>query len=125
MMRGLVLSLMIAALAITGCANLHAEEKHEDHDQTVTLDNCPAVVKATLQKEVGDGTIKEIEKENEDGKDIYSADTVIGGKPYEIHVSPDGTLLSKKLDLDDDVKKDGDKDHEDKEKGAHGDKDND
>ena len=58
-------------------------------------------VKATLTKEANGAKIETVDKETDDGKTIYEADVMINGKNYEIKVSADGTLLSKKLDQED------------------------
>ncbi|MBI1370995.1 MAG: hypothetical protein GC162_20365 [Planctomycetes bacterium] len=74
----------------------------EDDGKPITIEQLPAPVKKTLLEEARGGKITEIEQETEDGKMIYSADVTIDGKPYDIEIAPDGTLLSKKLDTDKD-----------------------
>jgi len=54
-------------------------------------------VKTTIQKEAEGGTILDTENTAEEGKTIYEAHAMIGGKPYIIKVAEDGTLLAKKL----------------------------
>jgi len=73
-----------------------------ENEEQVSLDQVPAVVKATILKQAGNGTIKEIERETKDGKTIYEAEVMIGGKEFEIKVAADGTLLGKKLEDDED-----------------------
>jgi len=117
-------SIGILALSMGGCVcvfqvgNDKAWPKHEKEGKEVkvTLDQLPAAVKATVQKEADGGTIKDIDKETEDGKTTYEADATINGKPYEIKVAEDGSLISKKLDNDKDEgdKKDKHGDHHDK-----------
>ncbi len=102
-----------AALSVRGAdaaKNDAQEQKKEADEVKVTLDQLPAAVKDTLLKEVGKGTISDIDKETEDGKTIYEADATIDGKNWEIKIAEDGKLISKKLDDE----KDEHNQHEDK-----------
>jgi hypothetical protein len=74
------------------------EEKDDKDEQTVSIDQVPAAVKATIMSEAGKGTVKEIEQEIKDGKTIYGADIVIDGKTFEIKVAADGKLIDKKAE---------------------------
>jgi uncharacterized membrane protein YkoI len=83
-----------------------------DGEEEITLDQAPAAVQATIQAEAQGGTIKEIERETENGKTVYEAEVIINGQEVEIEVASDGTLLGKEVeDMDDD--EDGDDDDED------------
>jgi hypothetical protein len=64
----------------------------------VKFEDCPQAVQDTIKKEAGSGTIKDIDKETENGKLIYSAEVLIDGKLHEVNVEPDGKLISNKLD---------------------------
>jgi uncharacterized membrane protein YkoI len=90
------------------------EDKDDDDDEDeeqVSIDEVPAAVKATILKEAQGGTIKEIERETEDGKTVYEAEVIINGEEVEIEVAADGTLLSKEVeDADDDDDDDDDDD---------------
>jgi len=92
---GLTAAAVIALVVVGGCAQSKEKEQGE---VTVTLDQTPAAVQATLIKQVGDGKLEGIDKETKDGKTTYEADAIIGGKEYEINVAEDGTLLGKKLE---------------------------
>lgn len=70
----------------------------DDSEEAVTLSDCPKSVQKTLKRESAGGKIVEIEKEEEDGEAIYEAEVIIDGKPYEIEIASDGTLLSKELE---------------------------
>jgi len=76
--------------------------EHEEHEQKVTLDQVPAAVKATILKEAGGAKIREIEKETKGDRTIYEAEFVKDGKEIEIKVAPDGTLLKRKVEREDD-----------------------
>lgn len=79
------------------------EEDDDEDEEQVSIDEVPAAVKATILEEAQGGTIKEIERETEDGKTVYEAEVIINGEEVEIEVAADGTLLSKKVeDADDD-----------------------
>ncbi|MCK5565852.1 MAG: PepSY domain-containing protein [Planctomycetes bacterium] len=94
-----VISLIILVAAII-CVIAYAGEHGKDED--LSLDQVPAAVKATIVEQAQDGEIKEIELEDEDGELLYEAKVVIDGQEYELKISPDGTLLSKEVEDDDD-----------------------
>jgi uncharacterized membrane protein YkoI len=83
-------------------SNKPDDDHDDDDDVTVTLDQVPAAVKATIEKAAQGGKITEIEREGEGDKAVYEAEVVIEGKEYEIKVAADGKLISKKLDTDED-----------------------
>ncbi|MBN2376289.1 MAG: PepSY-like domain-containing protein [Sedimentisphaerales bacterium] len=93
------------------------EDDEDDEDEVeVSLDEVPAVVKATILKEANGAEIKEIEKEVEDGKVVYEAEFEVDGQEVEVEVAEDGTLLSREIDDEDevgDVDDDEDEDNED------------
>ncbi len=104
-------------------ADKSADKDDDDAQEVeVKLEDLPAPVRQTLTKAADGGTIKEIEKETENGKTVYEAEVVIGGKTYEIKISESGKLISKKIDDedededddDDDKDEDKDRDREDK-----------
>ena len=78
------------------------DDDEDDDGVTVTLDQVPAAVKATIEKAAQGGKITEIEREGEGDKAVYEADVTIEGKEYEIQVAADGKLISKKLETDED-----------------------
>jgi hypothetical protein len=98
-----VLSLLVALGLVACTLAIRAEEK-EENEVKVKFDDCPAAVKATLTKEAGGATIATVDKETDDGKTIYEADVKIDGQNYEIKVSEDGKLVSKKVDNEEDEK---------------------
>jgi uncharacterized membrane protein YkoI len=78
------------------------EEENDDGDVQISLAEAPEAVKATILKEAAGAEIKEIEKETEDGQVIYSAELVAGGQETDIEVAPDGKLLGKEVEDEDD-----------------------
>lgn len=74
------------------------DEKDEERGENavkMTLDQVPAAVKATLEKESQGGKITALEQETEDGQRVYSADLEIGGKAGEILIAPDGKVIKR------------------------------
>lgn len=79
------------------------EAEDEDGDEVqVSLEGLPEAVRATLLKEAPNAQIKELEEETEDGRTQYAADVVIDGRLFDIEIAPDGTLLQKKAEAEDD-----------------------
>jgi len=77
------------------------EDENDEDEEQVSINDVPEAVKATILKEAEGGTIKEIESGTENGKTVYDADVIINGQEVEIKVAADGTLLSKKVEDDD------------------------
>jgi uncharacterized membrane protein YkoI len=73
-------------------------KKAEDKEIKVSLDQVPAAVKATLEKEAQGAAIATVDKEGE--KTVYEADVMINKQNWEIKVAPDGKLISKKVDTE-------------------------
>ena len=78
------------------------DEQENDDDVEVSLDGLPEAVRVTLLKEAPNAEIKEIELETEDGRTQYAADVVIDGQVFDIEIAPDGTLLQKEVENEDD-----------------------
>ena len=95
MLRWTVVGLALVGLVVAPAvapANA-AEEK----GQTFSLDQVPAPVKATIDKEVAKGmTVKDITKETEKGKTFYEARMVKkDGKETLIHIAENGKVLKR------------------------------
>jgi uncharacterized membrane protein YkoI len=78
------------------------DDDDDEDEEEVSIDQVPAAVKATILREAKGAAIKEIEKETKNGKTVYEAEFVVGGKEIEIKVSADGTLLKREVEDDDD-----------------------
>jgi uncharacterized membrane protein YkoI len=62
----------------------------------LTMDQLPAPVKATLEKEAKDGSIGEVTQETKNGKMYYEAQIHRkNGKDRYVHVAPDGKVLKR------------------------------
>ena len=65
-------------------------------EQKMTMDQVPAAVKATVEKEAKGGTVGDIVKETEKGKTFYEAHiTKSNGKDLYVHVREDGKVLKR------------------------------
>ena len=107
---GLALVLWLVPSRVWG----EEKEKEEAGEVKVKFDQVPAAAQKTLTEEAKGAKIDEVDKESDGGKTIYEADVKINDKNYEIKVAEDGTLVSKKLDAEEE--KGGDKKDEKDEK---------
>ena len=93
----------LAGIMIVGLSAALAGKCGKKTEKDVTIDQVPAAVKATIEKEAGDNKIEEIEEVSKDRKVVYyEAEWKTGGKEIEIKVDPSGKLLSKEVEDDDD-----------------------
>jgi hypothetical protein len=119
-MRTVSFLILAMSLVMVSCANLHAEDKkgeeNEGDEVKIKFTEAPAAVQATINKESDNAKVETLDKETDDGKTIYEADAMINGTNYEIKVAPDGKLISKKIDTEDEEKKDGEKKEKDEKK---------
>jgi uncharacterized membrane protein YkoI len=106
---------LIAVVCLALCIVAVATKQAMDGETEVSIDKVPAVVKAAIDAEAKGGTIGEIEMETENGRTVYEADVIIDGQEVEIQVAPDGTLLGKKTEDNDEQGDDDDGDEENEE----------
>ena len=78
------------------------EDDEDGDDVQVSLEDLPAAVLATLKEAAPGAEIKELELETEDGRTQYAIDAVLDGQLFDIEIAPDGTLLQKELEAEDD-----------------------
>ena len=108
MVRGnltMVVCLSIAgvlACAGLGCTTdtsvLAAGEGHETASKDVTMDQVPKAAQETIKKEAGKNQIRELEEKVIDGKTVYAAAWVVGGKEVEVQVAADGKVTFRKTE---------------------------
>ena len=103
---------LITVVCLALCIGAVATKQALDGEKEITIDEVPAAVKATILTEADGAPIQEIEMETADGKTVYEAEVIIDGKEVEIEVAPDGTLLGKEIE-DDEDDDDGNDDDED------------
>ncbi len=94
----LALALTLSAMPTRTLAE--DKEKEEANEQKVKFAQVPAAAQKTLTEEAKGAKIDEVDKETDDGKTVYEVDVLINNKNYEIKVAEDGTLISKKLDVE-------------------------
>jgi hypothetical protein len=76
-------------------------------EETVTLDQVPAAVKAAIEKKTVGGKIAKIEKDAYEGKTVYEVEYVKDGKELEAAFTADGKRVASDDDEKDDKKNDG------------------
>ena len=81
-------TLIIAALALPLAAI------GEDKEEKTTFDKLPKKVAEVIKKAAGEAKIKEVSREEEDGKTAYEAGWDVKGRLHEITVAEDGTILA-------------------------------
>jgi hypothetical protein len=80
----------LASLLVSGFA--HAD------DDDLSLDDLPTVVRTTVEREVGSGTIDDIEWESGPSGDYYEVEFAQGTEEWELRIAEDGRLLAKRPD---------------------------
>ena len=92
------LSIALGALTLAATAGMAAMLSDED----VTLEQLPEAVRAALLAEAHGARITEIERDTKNGRVVYEAEFIVDGREHEIALSPDGTVLGRKVEDDDD-----------------------
>ena len=100
-MRTRAMLLSAVGLSVVGLLTLVAWAT-QVHEEEVTLDQVPAAVKATILKESAGGKITEIERETKNGKVTYEAEFMLNGQEVEIEIAPDGTILGREMETEED-----------------------
>lgn len=108
----ITLGLGALALPLSAAEKNEKNEEHEDKEEVVEFKSVPQPVQKTLTKEADGAKIDKVDKEEDDGKVIYEADVMMNGKNYEIKVAQDGTLICKKLDMEDEKDEKNEKDND-------------
>ena len=62
---------------------------------SVPLEQVPAAVRATIERELGDGRLEEIERETRDGRPVYEVEFTRNDKEHEVLIAEDGTVLKR------------------------------
>jgi HSP20 family molecular chaperone IbpA len=91
-------------ISLLGSMAFAAEAEKEGKEETVTEDQLPAAVKATLTKELNGAKATELEKETKDGKVVYCAELpgTEKGTVIELTIAEDGKLISRETEKEDD-----------------------
>lgn len=70
----------------------------DDPDDNMKVEDLPKAVRDTVVREVKDGKITEIDREDERGRKYFEIEFTQNNRRYEIHVAEDGKLLRRKDD---------------------------
>ncbi len=65
-----------------------------------TIDDVPAPVKATIEREAGGGAIQELNRTTRNGKTVYEATLEVGEKNIELTVDPEGKTVDQVIKED-------------------------
>jgi hypothetical protein len=96
------------AASIVSGTSLFLRAAEEEKEVKIKFSDAPEAVQNTLKEQAKGAKIDSVDKETtKDGKTVYEADVMIDGTNYEVKVAEDGKLISKKVDKDEDEKKDG------------------
>jgi hypothetical protein len=67
-------------------------------DNDLSIDDLPPPVRATVDREVGSGTIDDIEWETGPDGAYYEVEFERAGQEWELHIAEDGSVIRKHLD---------------------------
>lgn len=96
---------IVALGTVAGCTSKGGQEEGEENEVKMTLDEVPAAAREALVREANGATISTVDREEGKRGPIYETDVVMNGKNWEIKVSADGKVLSKRLDPEGNEKK--------------------
>jgi hypothetical protein len=82
---------LAVAVVLPAAPGAYADEKGEK----VTIDQVPAPVKATIEKEAKGGTIGPISKETAKGRTSWEVQITKNGEEQSIHVGDNGKVLKR------------------------------
>ncbi len=92
-MRRLERMVVVGAIAFGGLAgSIQAQESKE----RVRLEDVPAPVRATIEREARGGSVYKVEREREHGKTYYEAEIKKADREVELKVAGDGTVRSRR-----------------------------
>jgi hypothetical protein len=85
------------ALGICGCSTgaHHSAEAAEAGEKKVSLEQTPAPVRQTIERELAGAKLEDIARKERQGKTIYETDIIRDGHKWEVVVGEDGGIISK------------------------------
>src|SRR5262245_46830350 len=91
---------IVVAMVVTGlcgCAGTqrHTPEPAEAGETKVRLDQTPAAVRQTIERELVGAQLEDIARKEREGKTIYKTDIIRNGHKWEVVVGEDGKIISK------------------------------
>ncbi len=66
--------------------------------EDVTMDQLPGPVRDTVQRELGQGQLGDIERDHEQGRVVYEVELIDNGRKFELDIAEDGRLLQRHPD---------------------------
>lgn len=88
----------VASLSAVIPAASAGDDDEYDRDDDIPLEEVSQAARATIQREVKNGQITEIDREDHDGRVYYEVEYKEGNRRYELHVAEDGKVLLRKRD---------------------------
>jgi hypothetical protein len=73
----------------------HAAEPAEPGETKVSLEQTPAAVRQTIERELVGAQLEDIARKERQGKTIYETDLIRNGHKWEVVVAEDGKIISK------------------------------
>ena len=89
---------LFALTVLAAEANMAVAGNDDEREREVSLSQVPAKVKATILKAAGKNEIKEIE---EVVLTLYEVEWTKGEREFEVYLTPDGKVLMKKVEMED------------------------
>jgi uncharacterized membrane protein YkoI len=83
----------LTALAAACATNKEGREGKEDASARVTMAQLTAPARATVEKVTAGGTVEKIDKEMEEGKEVYDVEATVNGKHMEYTITTDGAVV--------------------------------
>ena len=99
-------SIAAAVVVVVGSGSLawsllrdpdRAYREQPEVEQAITIDQVPAAVRATINRESAGGVVQEIQKESEPGEVEYDVDIVKGGHKIGLEIAENGSILERKV----------------------------
>lgn len=112
---------LLALTILTGQANAVQAADKDEQEREVTLDQVPAKVKATILKAAGKNDIKEVE---EVILKLFEVEWTKSEKEIEVYLTPNGKVLMKKVEKEEDAEEEV-VEHKEKAEGEAADQDDD
>ncbi|HEY8429380.1 MAG TPA: PepSY domain-containing protein [Sandaracinaceae bacterium] len=64
----------------------------------VTMDQLPDPVRQTMEREIGQGQVGDMERDDDLGRVVYEIEFVENGRKFELDIAEDGRLLNRHPD---------------------------
>jgi hypothetical protein len=94
--KGTVLLMTVMALGFCGCSTgRHRSAEAEAGETKVSLEQTPAAVRRTIERELVGAQLEDIARKERQGKTIYETDIIRAGHKWEVVVGEDGVIISK------------------------------